>query len=182
MRYDSSVRIAIVPFGDLDPRKLHALRDRLQDLLRLRAEIVEAVKIPEESFVPSRNQYLAESFLLCLEEVPWDGYVRALGVTDRDLFAPGLNFVFGQAYGTVAVISTWRLRSCRGPENHDPLLEARMVKEAIHELGHTFGLGHCSDPFCVMHFSNSIRDTDLKSELFCDNCSAKVGERDGGEV
>ena len=46
----------------------------------------------------------------------------------------------------------------------------RTQKEAVHELGHTFNLQHCHRTFCVMHFSNSIFDTDKKESLLCDQC------------
>jgi len=35
----------------------------------------------------------------------------------------------------------------------------RVIKEAVHELGHAFGLTHCENSKCVMHFSNSLQDT-----------------------
>jgi archaemetzincin len=45
----------------------------------------------------------------------------------------------------------------------------RTLKEANHELGHTFGLHHCEN-VCVMKFSNSLADTDKKPAIFCDTC------------
>ena len=50
----------------------------------------------------------------------------------------------------------------------------RAVKEAVHELGHTYGLGHCRDPRCIMYFSNTLHDTDLKGPGFCAACGEKV--------
>jgi archaemetzincin len=50
----------------------------------------------------------------------------------------------------------------------------RAVKEIVHELGHTFGLGHCPNSKCVMHFSNSLADTDLKEAYFCNMCRPKI--------
>jgi len=44
----------------------------------------------------------------------------------------------------------------------------------VHELGHTYGLGHCPDTHCVMHFSNSLRDTDIKSATFCPACQELI--------
>ena len=50
----------------------------------------------------------------------------------------------------------------------------KQVKEAVHELGHTRGLGHCADPRCVMAFSNSLADTDRKGKEFCARCTYKL--------
>jgi archaemetzincin len=98
--------------------------------------------------------------------------VRLLGVTDVDLYVPSLNFVFGEAKcpGNVAVISIFRLDPRFYGEENESLLYRRAVKEAVHELGHTFGLTHCEDSSCVMFFSNSIYDTDRKHETFCGRC------------
>ncbi|OGS55532.1 MAG: hypothetical protein A3K60_05170 [Euryarchaeota archaeon RBG_19FT_COMBO_56_21] len=93
----------------------------------------------------------------------------ALGVTDVDLFVPDLSFVFGLASkdGACAIVSTNRLKG----DGQGPYHE-RLVKEAVHELGHVFGLEHCADSRCVMHFSNSLRDTDVKRDTFCSRCAS----------
>jgi archaemetzincin len=56
------------------------------------------------------------------------------------------------------------------------IFRERAVKEAVHELGHTFGLGHCPDSSCVMHFSNCLDDTDRKGKEYCPECRAKLRE------
>jgi len=93
-----------------------------------------------------------------------------LGVADLDLFAPGLNFIFGQAQvnGLATVMALPRLRPAFYGEAPDwDRFVQRSRKEAVHELGHTYGLAHCPIPTCVMHFLNTLAVTDRKSDRFC---------------
>ena len=100
---------------------------------------------------------------------------KVLGVTDQDLFIPILTYVFGEAQlgGRVAVVSTARLTedvALAGPR----LFEDRLVKEAIHELGHVFGLTHCATPVCVMGRSGGVRDVDSKRADLCEDCLERL--------
>lgn len=85
-----------------------------------------------------------------------------------------MNFVFGEAglSGSFSVISITRLsQKFYGLPEDDGIFFDRVIKEAVHELGHTYGLRHCSDSSCVMFFSNSLSDTDRKGSSFCMSCS-----------
>lgn len=84
-----------------------------------------------------------------------------------------LNFVFGEAHlrGSIAAIYLARLKQeFYDLESNELVFYDRVTKEAIHELGHSFGLFHCNNKKCVMHFSNSLYDTDFKNKIFCKNC------------
>ncbi|ODS32583.1 MAG: peptidase [Candidatus Scalindua rubra] len=100
-------------------------------------------------------------------------YDRILGIVDIDLYVPELTFVFGEAdiAKKVAVISLTRLRQEFDdlPENLT-LFRNRIITEAVHELGHTYGLRHCTNNNCVMFFSNTLSDTDQKGAVLCSNC------------
>ena len=82
------------------------------------------------------------------------------------------NFVFGIAdiSGGLAVISLSRLRANVSAST----FMARAMKEIFHELGHAFGLGHCANSRCVMHFSNSLADSDVKDEQLCAACVQRM--------
>ena len=74
--------------------------------------------------------------------------------------------------GKVAAVYLPRLRpEFYGLEKKvDQLFFQRVIKETVHELG----LGHCPLHKCVMHFSNSVSDTDAKESNFCQNCKLRI--------
>lgn len=77
--------------------------------------------------------------------------------------------------GKVAVVSYNRLREeFYGFQPDGALLQTRLLKESIHELGHTFGLIHCSDYLCVMHSSTGVEEIDVKTERLCESCRSKL--------
>lgn len=163
------IEILIVPFAGTAKMDLAHLMGEL-DAVGVRASALPRIAIPAAAYNSHRDQYDAEQLLQCIQKA--GNHIRALGITEADLYAPGLNFVFGLAEspGKAAVVSLHRLHS--GAD--DTLFLARAVKETIHELGHTFGLGHCDNRDCVMHFSSSLQDTDRKGKSFCSQCEAKV--------
>lgn len=170
--------IVLVPIGNIDEAALEALRQPLEEVFHQRTTTGDRVSLSPENYYHSRRQYLAPP-LLSLIPLP-KPVNRALGVVDVDTFAPGFNFVFGVAdtAGGRALVSLPRLRqefySLLQNEN---LFRERVLKEAVHELGHTYGLGHCPNLACVMHFSNSLEDTDLKGWNFCPICQREVDRK-----
>lgn len=169
--------IYLQPFGDINYSALLYLKENLKDKFSLSCRISARSKLPEEKYDSSRRQYVAGTFLSELDRVLPRDALKALAVVDADLYAPNLNFVFGEAEvsGKCAVISLFRLYPEFYGFSPDPtVFYKRVLKEAIHELGHTFGLVHCKRPGCIMFFSNSITDTDNKSEDFCPACLTQL--------
>ncbi|MEM1583126.1 MAG: archaemetzincin family Zn-dependent metalloprotease [Nitrososphaerota archaeon] len=98
-------------------------------------------------------------------------------IVEGDIYASGLNYIFGLAWQGVAVVSTHRLRQeFYGQSPDRQIFIERLVKEAVHEVGHLNGLTHCNDRRCVMAFSNWIGDTDYKSWTLCQKCKSKLGK------
>ena len=171
-------RLLLVPFGPVEPELMQPLRQRLSHLLPFEIQPEIAARDPEPAFDPRRGQTFSTRLLDMLSgEAGLEEGDRLLGVTERDLFIPILTFVFGEAQlaGPAAVFSTHRLRPTFYGLPPDPewLLE-RSVKEAVHELGHTFGLLHCRRTDCVMRSSTVAEDVDLKPASFCRDCARVV--------
>jgi archaemetzincin len=171
------MKIVLKPVGDIDKELLEKLKKRLNQTFGCPVEIAPDDFNLEKAYDAGRKQYLATKLLSQLKKSGRAKGDKVLSIVDVDLYAPGLNFIFGQAdiaAGT-AVISLSRLRQeYYGSAPDGELFLERTVKEAVHELGHTFGLGHCPEPKCVMHFSNSLADTDWKQAAFCGRCRPKL--------
>ncbi len=170
--------IYIQPVGEIEKELLDFLSEKLESIYGYSCRIAPPLMVPESSFDAHRKQYNAEVMLSVIpEKMPVDTK-RLLCVVDEDLFVQDLNFVFGLASGSAAVVSLTRLRpEYYGNIKNESLFRERTLKEAIHELGHTFGLHHCPDKKCIMHFSNMLEDTDIKGPGFCRICSKKLGRK-----
>jgi archaemetzincin len=162
------------------PEWMEHLRRHLLDAFERPVLRWSSPERPRDSFDARRGQHLSGKVLrFLLDAGPGGG--KVLGVTDRDLFIPILTFVFGEAQlgGEAAVVSTARL--AEGAEPFGPrLVLERLSKEAVHELGHAFGLVHCGTPGCVMSRSASVRDVDAKSHVLCTACRDRIFELSEG--
>jgi archaemetzincin len=125
----------------------------------------------------ARNQYYSTLILQRLIPIaPGDG-TRLLAIAAVDLFVPVLTFVFGEAQlaGPCALVSLCRLREeFYGLPPRPEVLRERVLKEALHELGHTFGLRHCGDWTCAMASTHAIERLDIKRAELCARCRRAV--------
>jgi archaemetzincin len=135
-------------------------------------------EIPFQLFDKQRNQWKSNEILQWLLDKHRPNRAttkttKILAICDFDAYSGHLNFVFGEAYldGSISAIYLPRLRQeLYGLKTDEYLFHQRIVKEAVHELGHAFGMNHCGNTRCVMHFSNSLPDTDIKESHFCNVC------------
>jgi len=156
---------------------LDDLAASLAKIFRISCRVQEQTVEADFAFDHRRNQYHATSLLRRIRDLEPDESVRVVGVTRVDLFVPILTFVFGEAElgGRCAVVSLQRLdERYYGLPARQELLRERLVKEAVHELGHTFGLRHCDDWRCVMTSSHGVERLDIKSREYCGSCRRAV--------
>lgn len=126
---------------------------------------------------PGRRQYDGNHLLQAISKRAPADALKVIGMVRVDLYIPILTYIFGQAKlnGYTGVASLYRLRNEHyGLEPDYELLIDRFSKVIIHELGHTFGLIHCSNPVCVMRSSTYVEDLDQKNRQFCYRCRAEL--------
>ncbi len=184
----NGIRILIIPLTTrFTWDYLDELRGDIADSLRkagVRSEVFvapEPVKPSMGCFDWERAQYISTCILEQLrsyaDRVGFDEMVLGIGYIDA--YSPGFNFVFGEAWPGrgVAAVYTKRLHPrFYGEKPGFDKYYSRLVKEAVHELGHLLGLGHCIDKKCVMSFSVDVRGVDEKTRFFCKRCSAMLGK------
>ncbi len=180
--------IGLLKIGDISQLFLVKLKKNLERSFKgfnLSINIIrEVIPLEKVEYNPKRRQYNASKVLTKILYYTQDKqFFRILGVMDEDIYSSPLNFVFGLAIKpktripallVAALISITRLRETfYRRANNNALFELRILKEAIHELGHTFSLEHCNK-YCIMQFSNSLADTDDKPPNFCKDCKNRL--------
>jgi archaemetzincin len=174
-KFDVILLAAVTPS---DNSVFVSLSESIEKIFAQQVDIISSPPLDGSfAFNSSRNQYNSTSMLSALLDKFTDFDGKILGVTNGDLFVPVLTYVFGEAQleGKAAVVSAHRLRDeFYGLRPDENIFRARLLKESVHELGHTFGLIHCSNYLCVMHSSTGVEEIDMKTENFCESCKEKL--------
>jgi archaemetzincin len=173
-------RIALWWIGIDAPEEaaLARIRGRIEREFELSTLLWHGRARPANTLDVRRQQHHSTAILRWLREHRPPEATKLLGITDVDLYIPVLTFVYGEAQlnGPCAVVSTARLAApAAAPDGR--LAAARLVKECVHELGHTFGLLHCDRPACVMSRSVNVAAVDAKSGSLCPDCRLQYLER-----
>src|SRR5438270_3500714 len=167
----------LLAIGALPDGLLHEVAPYLADAVRVPCEILPYSLDPGVAFHGERRQYHSSEILRRMQDHVRPDTWRLLGVAAADLYIPILTFVFGEAQmgGPCALLSAHRLRQefYGLPEDKD-LLAQRLLKEAVHELGHTLDLTHCDDYSCVMAPSHAVEWIDLKESGLCPTCASRT--------
>jgi len=181
--------IMLLKIGEINQSILEKLKQSLElqfKEFKIAADhLYEVIPLEDKDYNFERKQFNASKILEKIRNyMKGKQYFRVLGVIDKDIYSENLNFVFGIAnrFGKSALISITRLRESFYSElgkvyrkETQDIFEKRVLKEAIHELGHTFGLQHCNN-HCIMRFSNSLMDTDNKPKAFCQVCIGRINK------
>ena len=171
-------KIILSPIGDGLYSILEQIRDDVRDLFGVQTEIMFIMENADFAFDRGRNQFHSTPILEKLSEMAPDYALKVAALTDVDLFIPILTHVYGEAQlgGMSCIVSVSRLDEGFSHTKENPAYLKRISKEIIHELGHTFGLKHCPEQSCIMHYARSIRDVDTKSGRPCRYCQVFLND------
>jgi archaemetzincin len=169
--------LQLLPIGNLDGGLLMMLAPALADVFHMPTEVLGERLDPQFAFHRERQQYHSSELLHAMQRYVGPDSWRVLGITMVDLYIPILTFVFGEAQmgGPCGLVSAHRLcQEFYGLPGDDDVLRQRLLKEAVHELGHTLDLTHCNDYQCAMAPSHAVEWIDLKASALCGACEARV--------
>jgi archaemetzincin len=169
--------VQIVRVGAVASEAVAAIAAAVEAGLGCRVELDANLLDPNGTYDPSRGQYNSTELLHRLDARRSANADKVLGITEVDLFIPILTYVFGEALldRPPAIISLKRLTPQFYGLPKDPALLLNRAKiEALHEIGHTFGLIHCPQYDCIMHASRVADEIDLKGPDFCPDCMASL--------
>jgi len=167
--------LVISPIGDLDVDRelLEQVGKEVGRVFGYDTSIRPLIEEKDLWLDPIRKQYHSTPILETLAIISPTEAIKVLAITKVDLFIPILTHVYGEAQlgGKACILSTYRFTEGLFLAVGTESFRYRIVKEAIHELGHTFNLRHCPDAVCVMHYCRSLKDVDRKSDQFCRYCA-----------
>jgi len=170
--------VGVVSFGEVEGELMKRVGEALTKRLPVEYKIMAPLPLPRLALDSSRNQYHASLLLDQLKQLDTP-HQQVLAMVDADLFIPKRDFIFGKSDMVlgIAVFSVTRFRQkYYGLIPDKERFYGRVITEAVHEMGHLFGLYHCTDAYCVMFPSTSLVEADMRNPNFCPRCRKQLGQ------
>lgn len=183
--------IAIQPLSLNDYWIADTLKLAIENYYGIKTYVLPGKPVPNSAFVHIKSpRYRADSIIKILRREKADTIDFVVGITskdisttkrmgDRSIKKPESKYkdwgIFGLGFrpGPSCVVSAFRLKKGAGKKK----FRTRLKKVALHELGHNFGLPHCSfNEHCIMRDANeTIKTIDKEGMVLCGSCKAKIG-------
>ncbi len=171
------MEINIVPVHISNTELLNNIINNLRRIFISPVKLLPLQIDVDAAYSIERAQYFSTQLISIASQLTEEINGKVLLLTEFDIYIPALTFVFGEAQlkGKHAIVSVCRLHEefYLGKTDEELLLK-RAMKEVLHELGHNFGLLHCSSWDCVMHSSLGIEEVDIKGDRYCNNCKEVI--------
>ncbi len=171
----TKIVIALKPFGKIDTILLQILQSNISNSFHCPVVISEDAPHPSAAWHRIRQRYIADSLLTFLMKQHLAAGSRILGITNKDISTTKNNTnwgIMGLGYcpGAACVISTYRVSPSSANRAQ---FNNRMVKLALHELGHNFGAPHCPVTNCIMKDAEGKMHLD-REVSYCLGCRNRI--------
>jgi archaemetzincin len=172
---EARVKIALLSYGEFSADETKRIAKEISSFYPVDVVLQETKALPGFAYYKPRNRYKADSLLVDLKKNLPPGCKYIVGLTAKDISTSSGEHkdwgVFGLGYmsGPSCVVSDFRLRGSARDKEH---VHERLTKVVLHELGHTFGLPHCSaDKTCMMQDAGgTIKSVDSEKIFLCAAC------------
>lgn len=170
-------RIALQPLGKVSSDVLEEARKSLERLYEVEVVSLPVKDLPASAYYEPRQRYRAEKLLAWLHDNTDAAYTKVVGLTESDISTTKGDIEDWGIFGLGAlgerpcVVSTFRL----GRNVPRTKMIERFGKVVGHEVGHTFGLEHCTTPGCLMgDAEGKVSTVDNEPGQFCESCRSRV--------
>lgn len=181
--------IAIQPMGYIaNYEPIEKLKIKLEKFYHKKVVILPTIPLSSKYIDGTKGlRYDAGKIVSELSANRYAHYDKVIGYTESDIFiyralmkesefetmeindAWGI-FGLGDKPGRACVLSNYRLQ-----DQSDSLMQTRIETVALHEVGHTLGLNHCTTPGCIMNGSyKSVENIDYTAGHYCSLCKRKL--------
>lgn len=168
--------ILLQPLQFTDTATLQLLKDSVAHFYSVTVIIAPDIPFPAHTYYKPRNRYRADSTIKWLKQLKPDSVRTMVGITNEDISVSKAEHkdygVMGLGYspGHACIVSTFRPSKTATSKTH---LQQRILKLVLHEMGHNFGLPHCSNQECFMVDAEGQMKLDREKEL-CTSCRRKL--------
>ena len=171
--------VALVPLGKIDRAVLDAVAAAIEQRVNVKVRLEEERPLPPAAFYKPRSRWRAEKILAALDADPPPQAFKTVALTAAEISTTKGTIVdwrvggLGSIGGPSCVLSTWIFE--RFSKSKAQVVE-RTVDVAVHELGHTLGLEHCTMHRCVMRDAQGkiLTSVDSSTGQYCGRCRMKV--------
>ena len=166
-------KIILVILSQIDPQISTMLEQSLVKTFCRPVEISYELTNLDFAYDKVRNQYMSPILLARLRRMKKGRGDKIIAVTDLDLYSTGYDFIYGEA-DMKAGVASLSINRLIGEASDLNLNIERIIREATHEMGHLFGLGHCRDRQCVMCTCTCLAEVDAAQGGLCPDCNNEL--------
>jgi len=180
--------VAIQPFGEFNSKEAKMIQQEIAEFYHVNVTLLKPIELPKNAHINVKSsRYRADTLIRFLRKNIYSNYDFVIGLTDKDISTtkysttstktikkPTYKYtdwgIFGLGFmpGKSCIVSTFRLK--------EKNFRSRFIKICCHELGHNFGLPHCSDKSCIMQdAAETIKTIDNVKLNLCNSCKKKIG-------